>query len=188
MATVTESSTGVSFPEQQTFWKNGMLTCVGVGPRIKKIGFVSIKAYAVCQYIDVKAAAAALAKPGCEAAAQALLQGGAFTQVLQMQLVRDVTGKQFSDTLDEVMRPLMKGNEADLDTFCAYLSAQPLSHGTQITFMRHADGSVDVALQPGLTIAGRRLGDTLWTLFLSHDGPTPEARKAWLAAVAKLGA
>jgi len=25
-----------------------------------------------------------------------------------MQLVRDVTGKQFSDTLDEVMRPLMK--------------------------------------------------------------------------------
>lgn len=25
----------------------------------------------------------------------------------QMQMVRDVTGKQFSDTLDEVMRPLM---------------------------------------------------------------------------------
>lgn len=40
----------------------------------------------MCQYIDVKAAAAALAKPGCEAAAQALLQGGAFTQVLQVGL------------------------------------------------------------------------------------------------------
>lgn len=43
-------------------------------------------------------------------------------------------------------------------------------------------------LQPGLTIAAPQLGAVLWSLFLSADGPTPEARKAWLAAVAKLGA
>ncbi|PRW33697.1 chalcone isomerase [Chlorella sorokiniana] len=200
MATVTDPVTGVAFPAQQAFWKNGMLTCVGAGVRVKKVGFLSIKAYAVCQYIDIEAASAATSKPGCEAAAQQLLQGGAFTRVLQMHMVRDVTGDQFSQTLDEVMRPLMQGDSADLDAFCAFLSGHPLTTGTQITFMRHADGSLDVCvraagdttpynqLQPGLTITAPRLGDTLWSLFLAPKGPTPEARKAWLEAVAKLGA
>lgn len=128
-----------------------MLTCLGVGVRVRKVGFVSIKvrggsecwpgrqwhkpprwpahellppnalpctscqveqapmlahpavhiwhqvfaslvfsgahlpqAYAICQYVDTAAAAAAASKPGCEAAAQQLLQEGSFTRVLQV--------------------------------------------------------------------------------------------------------
>ena len=41
----------------------------------------------MCQYIDVEAAAAAAAKPGCQAAAQQLLQDGAITRVLQVRWI-----------------------------------------------------------------------------------------------------
>ena len=42
-------------------------------------------------------------------------------------------------------------------------------------------------MQPSLTVSSPRLGATLWGLFLGPDAPSPEARKAWLAAAAKLG-
>lgn len=41
----------------------------------------------MCQYIDVEAAAAAAAKPGCQTAAQQLLQDGAITRVLQVRWI-----------------------------------------------------------------------------------------------------
>lgn len=33
---------------------------------------------------------------------------------------------------------LHRGDEEDLNTFCAFLSDKQLSNGTQVTFMRHA--------------------------------------------------
>ena len=62
------------------------------------------------------------------------------------------------------------------------------THAAPLMPVRTSSAPAPLQLQPGLTIAAPQLGAVLWSLFLSADGPTPEARKAWLAAVAKLGA
>ncbi|PRW34027.1 chalcone isomerase [Chlorella sorokiniana] len=196
---VVDAYTGESFPANQRFWTGGALHCLGAGVRVKKLGgFIPVSVYSVALYADAKAAKGAAGKhaAGAEAAATAL-QGGGFTQALQMRLVRSVTGKQFSDALDESLRPLMTGDEAVLDRFVAFFSGAQLDKGTEVTLLWRADGGTDVVLrppgtstpystqQPGLSVS-RALGHALWQLYLGAAPPAPDARKAWLKAVAEL--
>ncbi|KAL4419927.1 hypothetical protein ABPG75_007025 [Micractinium tetrahymenae] len=198
---IVEPSTGVSFPAQQQFWHGGPLRCLGAGVRVKKLGFIAVKVYAVSMYVDAGAAAEAgkqEKQPDSEAAALDVLKNGAFDKALQMHLVRGVTGKQFSDALDESLRPIMTGDEAALSTFSSFFHGKQLDKGTDVTLLWHSDGPTDVCLRapsdaaayanlsPGLIIPSPRLGHALWELYLSPSSPAPEARKAWLGAVHKL--
>lgn len=195
---VVEAATGVSFPLEQRFWQGGSLRCLGTGVRSKKLGFIPVKVYAVGMYVDAASAAGAARQeeePGTEAAALDVLKNGAFDKALQMHLVRGVTGKQFSDALDESLRPLMTGDEAALSTFSSFFHGKQLDKGSEVTLLWRSDGPTDVALRPpsdaatpyaslspGLTVASPRLGRALWDLYLSPSSPAPEARRAWLAA------
>lgn len=201
--TIVDPSTGVSFPAQQQFWHGGSLCCLGAGVRVRKLGFIPVKVYAVAMYADAGAAAEAAQQerqPDSDAAALDVLKNGAFDKALQMHLVRGVTGKQFSDALDENLRPIMAGDEAALSTFSSFFHGKQLDKGTEVALLWRADGPTDVCLRPpseaaapytslapGLSIASPRLGHALWEVYLSPSSPAPEARKAWLAAVRSLG-
>ncbi|KAL4430399.1 hypothetical protein ABPG77_002205 [Micractinium sp. CCAP 211/92] len=201
--TLVEAVTGLSFPTQQQFWHGGPLRCLGAGARVKKVGFMSVKVYAVAMYVNAGAAAEAskqAKQPSSDAAALDVLTKGAFDKALQMRLVRGVTGKQFSEALDESLRPVMTGDEAALSTFSSFFHDKQLDNGTEVTLFWRSDGPTDVCLRPpsdagapyasqspSLSIACPRLGQALWEVYLSPSSPAPEARKAWLAAVGSIG-
>ncbi|EFN53632.1 hypothetical protein CHLNCDRAFT_136326 [Chlorella variabilis] len=215
---IKETVTGVAFPRKQQFWHGGELTCLGAGARVKKVAMMTAKVYAVSMYVDADSAARADSqekRPESEAAVLRALQNGAFTKVLQMHLVRSITGKQFADALDESLRPMMRwamhaegawacaavgGDEAVMDDFCGFFEAKKMDKDAEICLLWHADGPLDVCLrpatdktpyasaQPGLSITSPRLGRAMWELYLSPKTPSPDARKAWLAAVPKLAA
>lgn len=200
---IKETVTGVAFPRKQQFWHGGELTCLGAGARVKKVAMMTAKVYAVSMYVDADSAARADSqekRPESEAAVLRALQNGAFTKVLQMHLVRSITGKQFADALDESLRPMMSGDEAVMDDFCGFFEAKKMDKDAEICLLWHADGPLDVCLrpatdktpyasaQPGLSITSPRLGRAMWELYLSPKTPSPDARKAWLAAVPKLAA
>lgn len=141
-------------------------------------------------------------QPASEAAAFDVLVNGTFDKALQMHMVRGVTGSQFSDALDENLRPNMSGEEDVVDHFSSFFKNGPhLDKGTEVTLLWRKDGATEVCMrppsaaadpysqaQPGLTIASPRLGHALWDLYLSPGSPVPKARAAWLAAVPGLSA
>ncbi|KAI3425333.1 hypothetical protein D9Q98_009097 [Chlorella vulgaris] len=198
-----DSVTGISFPLKQQFWHGGMMTCIGVGARVKKVAMMTAKVYAASMYIEEGPATLAVrqhSQPDSDAAAAEALTGGAFTKVLQMHLVRSITGKQFTDALDENLRPVLGGNAAVMDEFCGFFGDKKLEQGTEISLMWKQEGPVDVALrvegdkspysgfQPGVTIQSPCLGPALWGLYLSpNKPPAPDARKMWLAGLRRLG-
>ena len=69
------SATGVEFPNKQ-----GALTCLGAGVRVKKVAIMNVNVYAMALYAE---------PTGLKAAGGALLDG-AFDKAMCLTLARDV--------------------------------------------------------------------------------------------------
>ncbi|GAB4819840.1 hypothetical protein N2152v2_006886 [Parachlorella kessleri] len=201
MGDVVDPSTGVRFPLFQTFWDGIRCRSLGVGPREKKVAFVKIKAslevfffmvYSVTYYVDEVAAKADLqqaqqaGKLGSDEGVCQALTGGAYTKAFQMQLVRNVSGAQFTEAFEESLAPRMQGDTAPLEAFKAYFKDKHLDNKTHVVLLWRQPGDLDVLAKAGTTISSAHLCKSLWENYLDPSSPTPVARQKWIAGARAL--
>jgi hypothetical protein len=90
------------WPLAQRWWAGSETRCLGAATRIKQVLFVKAKVYSVALYVEGKPAARELglrSRGGFltdDDAFASALTDGAFTKILAMRLLRDVTGEQFA--------------------------------------------------------------------------------------------
>lgn len=132
------------------------MRCMGASNRVKKIAFIGVKVYAVALYVEAELAAKELGvrdRGGffetdddyCSA-----ITDGAFLKALDIQLVRDVEGKQFVEALDEALRPRMSlsGDTKSLQTLQNFFSGKKLTKGTVVKLVYKVDSSLDICVKP----------------------------------------
>jgi hypothetical protein len=135
----------------------------------------------------------------------AAIADGAFTKVLALRLLRDVTGEQFAEAISSQLAPRARltGAGAALEQYVSFLSKQSLSEGTRLAHLWTADGErlqVETAgptgeeddevdwetRPPELDIASPSLARGLFEIFLGGSPVVPEARAAWCSGARSL--
>lgn len=198
---ITEKATGVTFPEVTKFWQGDTYRCMGAGVRTKKVAFVGVKVYAVAMYVEAEAAANELGirnrggffQGNSDDDYNQALTDGAFSKLLQVQLVRKIEGEQFFSAIEEALTPRLgvTGEMATLNKFKQFFDGKSLEKGTNILLLWKTEGVLDVVakthpdsqdysqVKPDLTIESPGLCRALFEVYTGSNTVVPEAKKAW---------
>lgn len=202
---VTEPQTSVEFPLVERLWSGGDLRCMGATVRKKKIAIIGVSVYAVALYVEAQLAAKELGVRNrggffetdddyCSA-----LTDGAFVKALEIELVRNVSGQQFVEALEESLRPRMalSGDLGSLQKLQEYFMGKKLNKGTVVVLVYRMDGSLDVLVRetrgggfasemPDLCVESAGLSRALFETYLGGQSIVPEGRKVWAEGARKL--
>ena len=203
--TVTDPSTSVSFPLVERLWTGAELRCMGTTCRTKKIAIIGVKVYAVALYVEAQLAARELgvrARGGffetdddyCSA-----LTDGAFVKALEIELVRNVSGQQFVEALEESLKPRMalSGDMGSLQKLQAFFTGKTLSKGAVVVLVYRLDGVLDVVVREGrgglegvgmadLSVESAGLSRAIFETYLGGKSIVPEGRAVWAEGARKL--
>ncbi|KIY97814.1 chalcone-flavanone isomerase [Monoraphidium neglectum] len=134
----------------------------------------------------------------------AALLDGAFGKALVFKLLRDITGQQFAEAIDEALAPRAKvtGDSASLQQFGQFFASRQLPKDTQVAFVWPLKGGEAGELQaevvlpgeakdlvttaPELRIPSPGLARALFELYLGDSSVVPEGRPAWAAGAREL--
>lgn len=186
------------------------MRCLGAGTRVKKILVVGVPVYSVAVYVEGDRSAKELgirARGGFFASdddyCTALLDG-AFGKALVFKLLRDITGQQFADAIEEALGPRVKitGESAALQQFISFFTTQQLPKDTQVVFVwplkasgeaelqgevvRPGDNRDLVATAPELRISSPGISRALFELYIGDASLVPEGRAAFVAGAKEL--
>ncbi|GBF91104.1 chalcone-flavanone isomerase [Raphidocelis subcapitata] len=201
---ITDPKSNASFPLAQRFWEGEEMHCLGSGTRVKKVLVVGVQVYSIAVYAEGERAAKELgirARGGFfegDGDYCAALLDGAFGKAVVFKLLRDISGQQFAEAIDEALGPRMKltGEGGALADFSAFFSTRQLPKDTQIALVWPlAPPGHDVQLQglvvppgagvdlettaPQLRISSPGLARALFELYLGDGSIVPEGRAEW---------
>lgn len=144
--TYKEKTTNVEYKLVTKFWWGEDFRCLGAGARQKKIVLLNFNVYSVGLYVEAERCARELGiryrggffesdQDYCDA-----IVDGAFTKVLQIDLVRDVEGQQFTEALEKVLAPKLRiiGEMKNFELFAKFLGEKKLENGTAIYLMQRS--------------------------------------------------
>jgi hypothetical protein len=199
--TVTEPSSGVSFPVELATPDGGRHQLAGTGIRTRTV--LNVKVYAFGLYLDAAGARQALAafagRPAEDLARDgafydALLRMG-FPMSLRLVMTRNVGGEQMAEAFDGALRSRvvaaagrgMAGGEAALERFRGYFSLDRLTEGAELLFSCTAEGTLHtrVSGEARPPIASRAL---CWALFDVYLGRNPISRDGKRTAISRIPA
>lgn len=207
---IKDAKSNAEFPLAQKFWEGEEMRCLGAGTRVKKILVVGVQVYSVAVYVEAERCSKELGIRGrggffeSDGDFCAALLDGAFGKALVFKLLRDITGQQFAEAIDEALAPRAKitGTTAELQQFVSFFSARQLPKDTQVVFvwpLKGAEGgelqaevvapgeSKDlVATAPELRIASPGLARALFELYLGDASVVPEGRPVWAVGAKEL--
>lgn len=206
--TITEKATGVTFPEVTKFWHGEPFRCMGAGVRTKKVAFINVKVYAVALFVEAEAAARELgvrhrggffSDDSNDDYNQALTDG-AFSKLLQVQLVRKIEGDQFFEAIEEALTPRLRitGELSTLTKFKEFFNGRSLEKGTNILLLWKTEGVLEVVanpesggadysqVKPDLTIESPGLCRALFEVYMGSSAVVPDAKAAWAEGARKL--
>ncbi|KAG2453671.1 hypothetical protein HYH02_001884 [Chlamydomonas schloesseri] len=205
--TVKDASSGVEYLLAQKFWQGEPYRCLGAATRSKTILFVNVKVYSITAYVEADRAAKELGvrqRGGFFESdndyASALVDG-AFNKVIQLHLVRDVTGEQFTEAINKSLLPRMQlaGDTASLDKFNDYFNSKNLINNTEVILLWSLSGDLEVLVTPPVTapqeygtatpelrISSAALGRGLFEIFLGDSPVVPEAKTEWIKGAKQL--
>lgn len=189
-----EPATAVKFPCTQQFWPGVELVGLGAGCRHKKVLCANFKVYAGMLYVDPRGAASALAQvkdDNFDAVSDAILHGN-FEKVMQLHLVRDITGAQFVGGLNQELKPrLTNGGHEQMEQMMQTFLNYKLH--THTNFIVHWDGDKKVdftmaepgvtdfsKVEPVLTLHSTSFARALFDLWLGPHSLMPEGRQQWV--------
>lgn len=199
MATVTEPTTGISFPTAQAIFGNDYVS-LGAGPRVRKIAMMSVKVYAAVLYVDAFKASEIKTQNGAkdDALGLAIIDSN-FSKALQLQFARDIESSKLAKGFDDMLRPKLLDDLASLDQFCSFFISKTITCGSNFILLWNVDtGSLEVSCsesgpfadadraQPELVVASTKLCRALYDLHLGRDAITPALRKSVLEGARKL--
>ncbi|KAK9865812.1 hypothetical protein WJX84_006743 [Apatococcus fuscideae] len=199
ISTVREQATGVEFPSVAQFWEGEPFRSLGAAVRQKKIAFVGVKVYAITLYVEADKAARELGvrkrggffqDAGTEEYADAIVDG-AFSKLLQVQLVRNVDGETFFGALQEALEPRLRlsGDMKPLEEMKAFFAGQNFQKGMNILLLARPEGILEFVTgqagtsfaqaRPSLRIESATLCRALLEVYLGGAAVIPDAREAW---------
>ncbi|KAI8471992.1 MAG: chalcone isomerase [Monoraphidium minutum] len=207
---IKDSKSNAEFPLAQKFWEGEEMRCLGAGTRVKKILMVGVQVYSVAAYVEGERCAKELGIRGRGGFFEgdgdycAALLDGAFGKALVFKLLRDITGQQFAEAINEALAPRAKitGDTAPLQQFVSFFASKQLPKDTQVVFVWPLKGGEAGELQaeilapgdakdlvttaPELRVPSPGLARALFELYLGDASITPEARPAWAAGAREL--
>ncbi|GHP02855.1 hypothetical protein PPROV_000161000 [Pycnococcus provasolii] len=176
---VKEPSTGVEFDGTVEGLK-----CVGAGVRVKKIGPVRVKVYAVALYVDANGAKAANDAEN--------LMTGSYERKVVVKLVRNVKADTFWGALADALRPRMgakafEGSEASKKLKDFFHEAGKLENGSAVTLHWKKPSELCVGANgKKVSIASKELATALFDVYLGKDPVSPPALKSFKEGIQKL--
>lgn len=176
---VKEPSTGVEFDGTVEGLK-----CVGAGVRVKKIGPVRVKVYAVALYVDANGAKAANDAEN--------LMTGSYERKVVVKLVRNVKADTFWGALADALRPRMgakafEGSEASKKLKDFFHEAGKLENGSAVTLHWKQPSELCVGANgKKVSIASKELATALFDVYLGKDPVSPPALKSFKEGIQKL--
>ncbi|KAL3159218.1 hypothetical protein ABBQ32_011195 [Trebouxia sp. C0010 RCD-2024] len=205
---ITEKATGVTFPQVAKFWQGESYRCMGAGVRTKKVAFVGVKVYAVALYVEAEPAANELGirhrggffTDDSDDDYNLALTDGAFSKLIQVQLVRKIEGEQFFGAIEEALTPRLgvTGEMATLNNFKQFFHGKSLEKGTNILLLWKTEGVLDVVaksnpdsqdysqVKPDLSIESPGLCRALFEVYTGSSSVVPEAKKSWADGARRL--
>mmetsp|Transcript_38532 Transcript_38532/g.46573 ORF Transcript_38532/g.46573 Transcript_38532/m.46573 type:complete len:309 (+) Transcript_38532:127-1053(+) len=156
---VKDDKSGVEYQLVQTVGGSEM-RCLGSGVRSKSIfGPFAVQVYAVALYVEADLCAKELGvreRGGLEFNSDSTfcdaILDGVFDKTIHIQLVRSISGEQFTDALNEMLEPRMKftGNLGIFSEFLSVFEGMSLDAGTEVllTWKAAGEGELQVAVRP----------------------------------------
>ncbi|GAQ84814.1 Chalcone-flavanone isomerase family protein [Klebsormidium nitens] len=225
MAARKEPATGSSFAEKSHDFAGKTLHLLGAGfsfsflysstgvpvkeagVRERKVGFMTVKAFALGLYIDdeglqllhrFKGNTASQLEKSEDFYKQ--LMTGNFSKQLEMILQRDATGEDFGKNLQETLKPGVLahgGSGADLDKLNALFKGKTMKSGAGIFMATRTPGVLEVGLvedasklePPAAPLGSVESPPVVAALFENYLGPkavSPSAKSAFAAGAASL--
>lgn len=135
---VKEPRTGVSFAA-----KEGSMSLMGVGLRVKQIAFIKAKVYAIGLYVADEALAGSLAALKGKGATPELykeLQAGDYPKQVTLKFVRGLGKGRIQEAMREA---LPNSDKAPVDTFVSYFDE--VKEGDTCTIAWAPGGALDIA-------------------------------------------
>lgn len=194
---MTEPATGIDFAarvsDNELPGAGTDARIAGTGVRVKKIGPISAKVYAVGLYVDERAVQSQL--KSFEAFPEESLVGSKafykavrkapFDKIFQLKMARTVGAEKMVNALAESVKPRMKGEYGALSQFQELLSAG-LSGGsctknTAFGFAATNKGKLVVSIngkERGV-VASKELCDALTDTYIGEAAVSPDAKKSF---------